>query len=100
MPAYLIVKSDTSKINKEHFDHWYKTEHLHEAMVKFMAISAKRGWLKNSNFHIAIYEFENINKAQKAMESKNLKSLVKKFDQKWDCKVNRPRELIDLKQVI
>ena len=100
MPAYLIVKSDTSKINKEHFDQWYKTEHLQEAMVKFMAISAKRGWIKNSNFHIAIYEFENINKAQKAMESKNLKSLVKKFDQKWDCKVNRTRELIDLKQVI
>ncbi len=100
MSAYLIIKSDTSQVNKEHFDHWYETEHLYEAMEKFMALNAKRGWIQNSNFHLAIYEFENIKKAQKAMSSISLQSLVKKFDQKWDYKVNRTRELIDLKQII
>ena len=43
MPAYLIVKSDTSKINRKHFDHWYRTEHLHEAMDQFMSISQFTG---------------------------------------------------------
>ena len=47
MSVYLIVKSDTSQINNEDFDHWYENEHLYEAKKQFMAINAKRGWIQN-----------------------------------------------------
>ena len=100
MSVYLIVKSDTSQINNEDFDHWYENEHLYEAKKQFVAINAKRGWIQNSNSHIAIYEFENIKKAKNAMDSKKLQSLIKKFDKKWNFKVTRTRELISLTQII
>ena len=100
MSAYLIVKSDTSQINSQDFDYWYENEHLYEAKKKFMAKNAKRGWVQNSNFHLAIYEFETIEKAKNAMNSKRLQSLIKKFDKKWDFKVARTRELVNLTQII
>ena len=100
MLAYLIVKSDTSQIDSKDFDYWYENEHLYEAKKQFMAKNAKRGWVENSNFHLAIYEFENIKKAKNAMDSKKLQSLIKKFDKKWDFKVTRTRELVSLTQII
>ena len=42
-----------------------------------MAKNAKRGWIKNTNFHLAIYEFENHKDAEKAINSKNLDILIK-----------------------
>ena len=36
-----------------------------------MAKSAKRGWIKDSNFHLAIYELKNIKDAEKVINSKN-----------------------------
>ena len=75
MSVYLIVKSDTSQINSEDFDYWYENEHLYEAKKQFMAKNAKRGWVQNSNFHLAIYEFENIKTAKNAMNSKNYSHL-------------------------
>jgi hypothetical protein len=77
MSAYLIVKSDTSQIDSKDFDYWYENEHLYEAKKQFMAKNAKRGWVENSNFHLAIYEFENIKKAKNAMDSKKLQLLIK-----------------------
>ena len=58
-----------------------------------MAKSAKRGWIKNTNFHLAIYEFENNKDAEKAINSKNLEILIKKFDQKWDNRVKRNKRI-------
>ena len=55
---------------------------------------------RNLNFHLAIYEFENIKKAKNAMDSEKLQSLIKKFDKKWDFKVTRTRELVSLTQII
>ena len=100
MCAYLIVKSDASQINKENFDQWYETEHLLEAKEQFGAIKAKRGWIENTNYHLAFYEFENIKKAKVAINSKNLKELIKKFDKKWNSKVTRSRELVNLEQIL
>ena len=65
-----------------------------------MAKNAKRWWIENSNFHLAIYEFGNIKKAKNAMDSEKLQSLIKKFDKKWDFKVTRTRELVSLTQII
>ena len=65
-----------------------------------MAKNAKRGWMHNTKFHLAIYEFENNIDAEKAIYSKNLEILIKKFDQKWKNKVKRTRELTELIQII
>ena len=69
-------------------------------MKSFKAKNAKRGWIKNTNFHIALYKFENIKDAEKAINSKNLKILIKKFDEKWENKVLRTRKLTELIQII
>ena len=100
MTCYLIVKSDTKLVNKNQFDHWYEKEHLREAKEAFKAKGAKRGWIKDSNFHLAIYEFKNSRDAEKAIKSKNLKNLIKKFDKKWENKVHRTRELTEFIQTI
>ena len=100
MTCYLIVKSDTKLVDREKFDNWYEKEHLSEAKEAFMANSAKRGWMKDSNFHLAIYEFKNSKDAEKAINSKNLENLIKKFDQKWEKKVHRTRELTEFIQTI
>ena len=100
MNCYLIVKSDTSLIDKKEFENWYANEHLSEAKKAFRAKSAKRGWIKDSNFHLAIYEFKNSRDAEKAINSKNLENLIKKFDQKWENKVHRTRELTEFVQII
>jgi hypothetical protein len=98
MAAYIIVKSDTSLVNKIEFDNWYQKEHLIEASHDFGAVGAKRGWIKDSNCHVAIYKFENIVLAEQALQSKSLKALIKKFDHRWDKKVKRTRELIEINQ--
>ena len=100
MTCYIIVKSDTTLVDKKEFENWYANEHLSEAMKAFKAKNAKRGWIKNTNFHLAIYEFENSKDAEKAINSINLEILIKKFDQKWDNKVKRIRELTELIQII
>ena len=51
---------------------------------------------KNTNFRLAIYECENYEDAEKAINSKNLEIFIKKFDFKRDYKVKRKRELTEL----
>jgi len=100
MTCYLIVKSDTKLVDREKFDNWYEKDALREAKEAFKAKGAKRGWIKDSNFHLAIYEFKNIRDAEKTIKSKNLKNLIKKFDKKWENKVHRTRELTEFIQII
>ena len=75
MSCILIVKSDTTLLNKKEFENWYANEHLSEAKRAFMAKNAKRGWIKNTNFRIAIYEFENYEDAEKGFIQKIYKFL-------------------------
>ena len=100
MTAYLIVKSDTSLVNQEKFDDWYQVEHLNEANKVLMSLNAKRAWIKGTKFHLAIYKFKNKKDAEKAISSEGLKMLIQKFDDKWNYKVKRTRELLDLSQEI
>ena len=60
MTCILIVKSDTTLVDKKEFENWCANEHLSEAKRAFIAKNAKRGWIKNTNFRLAIYEFENM----------------------------------------
>ena len=100
MTAYLIVKSDTSLVNREKFDDWYQVEHLNEANKVLMSLNAKRAWIKGTKFHLAIYKFKNKKDAEKAISSEGLKMLIQKFDDKWNYKVKRTRELLELSQEI
>ena len=80
MTCILIVKSDTTLLDKKEFENWYANEHLSEAKRAFMAKNAKRGWIKNTNFHVSIYEFKNYEDTEKEINSKNLEILIKKFN--------------------
>ena len=100
MTAYIIVTSDTSKVSKSEFNNWYEEEHLVEALNAFNAMGAKRGWINNSKIHLAIYKFKNIMLAKKALKSKILENLIKQFDDRWNNKVFRTRELIETIQEI
>tara|TARA_B100000989_G_scaffold109816_1_gene80589 strand:+ start:830 stop:1006 length:177 start_codon:yes stop_codon:yes gene_type:complete len=51
---------------------------------------------KNTNFRLAIYEYENYVDAEKAINSKNLENYIKKIDFKRDYKVKRKKELTEL----
>ena len=79
MTCILIVKSDTTLVGKKEFENWRANEHLNEAKRAFMAKNPKRSWIKNTNFRLAIYEFEHYEDAEKAINSKNLEILIKKF---------------------
>ena len=100
MTAYIVVRSDTSKVSKNKFNIWYEEEHLDEALNAFNAMGAKRGWINDSKIHLAIYKFKNIILAKKALKSKALDNLIKKFDNRWNNKVFRTRELIETIQEI
>ena len=100
MTSYIIVTSDTSKVSKSEFNNWYEEEHLVEALNAFNAMGAKRGWINNSKIHLAIYKFKNIMLAKKALKSKILENLIKNFDDRWNKKVFRTRELIETIQEI
>ena len=54
---YLMVKSDTTLVNKKEFENWYANEHRSEAKKALMAKNAKRDW--KNKFRLAIYECEN-----------------------------------------
>ena len=43
MTRILIVKSDTTLVDKKKFENWYANEHLSEAKRAFKAKNAKRG---------------------------------------------------------
>ena len=50
MSCILIVKSDTTLVDKKEFENWYANEHLSEAKRAFIAKNAKRGWIKKNKF--------------------------------------------------
>ena len=93
---YLNRKIRHNSLRKKEFENWYAKEHLNEGKGAFMTKNAKRGWIKNTNFLLAIYEFENYEDAEKAINSKNLEIFIKKFDFKRDYKVKRKRKLTEL----
>jgi hypothetical protein len=41
MSVYLIIKSETSLVNKQDFDNWYKNEYLKEARKILMLFAPK-----------------------------------------------------------
>ena len=78
MTTYLIVRAKVDPTVRKTFDNWYEREHLPDAQKAFDAISARRGWSKmEPNTHIALYEFSNLDVAEKAMSSNYINDLIK-----------------------
>ena len=100
MPAYLIVRAEVADAShRDAFDHWYAQEHLPEALEKFAAVSASRGWSDvDPSLHYAFYEFPSLEAARAISTSDAIKSMIAEFDRLWDGKVVRTREVLEIKQ--
>lgn len=42
--AWLVVRALVAETDRRDFDHWYRSEHLPDAMKAFGASRASRGW--------------------------------------------------------
>lgn len=101
MTAYLIVRAEVTEADRDAFDRWYETEHLPEAKAAFQAQSACRGWSDvTEGVHIAIYEFRDLAEARNTVASDGIKKLIAEFDQVWQGRVQRTREVIEVDQKI
>ena len=101
MRVFLIVKSFVPSHLKKDFDNWYENEHLSEAKQSFYAISASRGWeTENGDIHYAYYEFNNLEKAYKILQSEALKKMICIYDEKWSNQIDRTRKIISITQEI
>ncbi len=99
MTAYLIVRAEVAEADIEAFDRWYATEHLPDAKKAFKAQSAERGWSDvTPGVHIAIYGFPDLARAREISASDDIKALIQEFDRVWQDRVQRTREVIEVKQ--
>ena len=99
MSVFLVVKAIVPENIVKDFDTWYKNYHLHEAHSAFKSIRAFRGWV-NSNQHHAFYEFKDFDTANSLLASDQLNIMIREFDNKWNGKVTRTRDLINIVQKI
>ena len=99
MTAYLIVRAEVPEAEQDAFDHWYESEHLPDALTAFKACSAQRGWsVETPNIHYAMYEFSDLEKANAAAKSEEIKVLITEFDRVWRGRITRSREIVAIRQ--
>ena len=78
------------------FDHWYRTEHLPDALKAFNAIAAMRGWsTTDPSVQCACYRFDTLDAAQAISNSSAIKALIAEFDRRWGTRVIRTRDIVD-----
>ncbi len=83
------------------FDRWYEAEHLPDAKAAFRTKSACRSWSEPTpGVHLTFYEFPDLSQARKTAASDAIKSLIAEFDRVWQERVQRTREIIELKQTL
>jgi len=101
MTAFLIVRAEVDPTVRDAFDAWYQHEHLPEAVKAFDAVSASRGWSgTEDNVHIAFYEFTDLTEVRRVTGSDALKRMIGEFNRRWQDKVTRTREILELIQEI
>ena len=101
MTAYLIVRAEVPKGEREHFERWYGEEHLPEAVATFRAIRAWRGWSEaNPGVHLAFYEYPDLTRVHEVLRSDELKELIAEFDRMWGTRVTRAREVVTCTQML
>jgi hypothetical protein len=96
--AYLIVRAVVADpADRAPFDHWYRTEHLPDALKVFNAGSAMRGWsTTDPSVHTAYYRFETLQAVQAISDSAAIKALIAEFDRVWDTRVVRTRDILPI----
>ncbi len=97
MSAYLVVRAVVAEADRRDFDHWYRTEHLPDAVKAFNAERGWRGWSRTDpSVHYAFYQFADVAAAEAISSSPAIRKLVAEFDARWGKRVTRTREIIEL----
>ena len=95
--AYLVVRAVVAEADRRDFDHWYRTEHLPDALKAFAAQRAWRGWSRTDpSVHFAFYQFADLAAAEAVGSSPAIRTLIAEFDARWGTRVARTREVIEV----
>ena len=95
--AYLVVRAVVAEADRRDFDHWYRTEHLPDALKAFAAQRAWRGWSRTDpSLHFAFYQFADLAAAEAIGSSPAIRTLIAEFDARWGTRVTRAREVIEV----
>jgi hypothetical protein len=96
MTAYLVVRAVVADPkDRAAFDHWYRTEHLPDAVKAFKARSGMRGWSTlDPSVHTAYYRFDTLAEAEAIGGGAAIKTLIAEFDRAWDSRVVRTRDIL------
>jgi hypothetical protein len=95
--AYLVVRAVVAEADRRDFDHWYRTEHLPDAVKAFAALRAWRGWSRTDpSAHLAFYQFSDVAAVEAINDSPAIRTLIAEFDARWGARVTRTREIIEV----
>ena len=95
--AYLVVRAVVAETDRRDFDHWYRTEHLPDAVKAFAALKAWRGWSRTDpSVHFAFYQFADVAAVEAINDSPAIRTLIVEFDRRWGTRVTRTREIIEV----
>ena len=95
--AYLVVRAVVAEADRRDFDHWYRSEHLPDALKAFAARRAWRGWSRTDpSLHYAYYQFADVAAAEAIGSSPAIRALIAEFDARWGTRVTRTREIIEI----
>jgi hypothetical protein len=98
MPAYLVVRAVVANpADRAAFDHWYRSEHLPDALKAFNARSAMRGWSAGDpSVHTAFYRFATLADVDAANGGPAISALIAEFDRVWGDRVVRTRDILSI----
>ena len=92
-----MVRAVVAEADRRDFDHWYRTEHLPDAVKAFAALCAWREWSRTDpSVHYAYYQFPNAAAAEALTGSPAINTLIAEFDARWGTRVTRTREIIGI----
>ena len=95
--AYLVVRAVVAEADRRDFDHWYRSEHLPDAVKAFGADRAWRGWSRTDpSVHYAFYQFADVAAVEAVNTSPAIRTLIAEFDARWGTRVSRAREIIEI----
>jgi hypothetical protein len=99
--AWLVVRAVVAGTDRRDFDHWYRSEHLPDAMKAFGANRASRGWSRTDpSVHYAYYRFADVGAAEAVSASPAIRALIAEFDARWGTRVTRTREIIEVADML
>jgi hypothetical protein len=98
MAAYLVVRAVVADpADRAPFDHWYRTEHLPDAVKAFNAVSAMRGWsTQDPSVHTAFYRFASPDAVKAISNGSAIQALIAEFDRCWGSRVIRSRDIVTI----